>query len=161
MADQLNEEQIAEFKEAFALFDKNGDGSITTKVLLKWFRNWELWWGHWAKTQLRLSSKTWLTRLTPTATGPSISPSSCPWWLGNRQSIQKNERHRYRRIVNRSIQGVRPRRKRPHLRSRAPPRNDQPRREANRRGSRWDDPWSWHRWRWPHQLWRVCPHDDG
>ena len=33
MADQLNEEQIAEFKEAFALFDKNGDGSITTKVL--------------------------------------------------------------------------------------------------------------------------------
>lgn len=34
MADQLNEEQIAEFKEAFALFDKNGDGSITTKVFL-------------------------------------------------------------------------------------------------------------------------------
>ena len=34
MADQLNEEQIAEFKEAFALFDKNGDGSITTKVLI-------------------------------------------------------------------------------------------------------------------------------
>ena len=32
MADQLNEEQIAEFKEAFALFDKNGDGSITTKL---------------------------------------------------------------------------------------------------------------------------------
>lgn len=32
MADQLNEDQIAEFKEAFALFDKNGDGSITTKV---------------------------------------------------------------------------------------------------------------------------------
>jgi Ca2+-binding EF-hand superfamily protein len=34
MADQLNEEQIAEFKEAFALFDKNGDGSITTKVFV-------------------------------------------------------------------------------------------------------------------------------
>ena len=29
----LNEEQIAEFKEAFALFDKDGDGSITTKEL--------------------------------------------------------------------------------------------------------------------------------
>ena len=27
------EEQIAEFKEAFALFDKDGDGSITTKVI--------------------------------------------------------------------------------------------------------------------------------
>ena len=33
MADQLTEEQIAEFKEAFALFDKDGDGSITTKEL--------------------------------------------------------------------------------------------------------------------------------
>lgn len=42
MADQLNEEQIAEFKEAFALFDKNGDGSITTKVPIKPLRNWEL-----------------------------------------------------------------------------------------------------------------------
>ncbi|RUS78962.1 hypothetical protein EGW08_013264, partial [Elysia chlorotica] len=33
MADQLNEEQIAEFKEAFSLFDKDGDGTITTKEL--------------------------------------------------------------------------------------------------------------------------------
>jgi calmodulin len=42
MADQLNEEQIAEFKEAFALFDKNGDGSITTKVSTYLSRNLEL-----------------------------------------------------------------------------------------------------------------------
>lgn len=42
MADQLNEEQIAEFKEAFALFDKNGDGSITTKVPHHTSRNSEL-----------------------------------------------------------------------------------------------------------------------
>ncbi|KYO38833.1 calmodulin-alpha [Alligator mississippiensis] len=33
MGDQLTEEQIAEFKEAFSLFDKDGDGSITTKEL--------------------------------------------------------------------------------------------------------------------------------
>src|SRR6185503_7272259 len=33
MADNLTEEQIAEFKEAFSLFDKDGDGSITTKEL--------------------------------------------------------------------------------------------------------------------------------
>ncbi|KAJ7521170.1 hypothetical protein O6H91_19G041100 [Diphasiastrum complanatum] len=33
MAEYLNEEQIAEFKEAFSLFDKDGDGSITTKEL--------------------------------------------------------------------------------------------------------------------------------
>ena len=33
MADQLTEEQIAEFKEAFSLFDKDGDGTITPKEL--------------------------------------------------------------------------------------------------------------------------------
>nr|ADL29889.1 yellow cameleon Nano65 [synthetic construct] len=33
MHDQLTEEQIAEFKEAFSLFDKDGDGTITTKEL--------------------------------------------------------------------------------------------------------------------------------
>uniref|UniRef100_A0A286XWI9 EF-hand domain-containing protein n=1 Tax=Cavia porcellus TaxID=10141 RepID=A0A286XWI9_CAVPO len=33
MADRLTEEQIAEFKEAFPLFDKDGDGTITTKEL--------------------------------------------------------------------------------------------------------------------------------
>ncbi|XP_013381518.1 calmodulin-like isoform X2 [Lingula anatina] len=33
MAAQLTDEQIAEFKEAFSLFDKNGDGTITTKEL--------------------------------------------------------------------------------------------------------------------------------
>ena len=32
-AEQLSEEQIAEFKEAFSLFDKDGDGTITTKEL--------------------------------------------------------------------------------------------------------------------------------
>ncbi|XP_035162631.1 calmodulin-like protein 3 [Callithrix jacchus] len=33
MADQLTEEQITEFKEAFSLFDKDGDGCITTHEL--------------------------------------------------------------------------------------------------------------------------------
>lgn len=32
-AKSLTEEQIAEFKEAFSLFDKDGDGTITTKEL--------------------------------------------------------------------------------------------------------------------------------
>ena len=31
-SDDLTEEQVAEFKEAFELFDKDGDGTITTKV---------------------------------------------------------------------------------------------------------------------------------
>ncbi|CAK6432845.1 unnamed protein product [Pipistrellus nathusii] len=33
MADQLTEEQLAEFREAFSLFDKDGDGTITTQEL--------------------------------------------------------------------------------------------------------------------------------
>ncbi|CAG9942152.1 unnamed protein product [Clonostachys rosea f. rosea IK726] len=33
MADSLTEEQVSEFKEAFSLFDKDGDGEITTKEL--------------------------------------------------------------------------------------------------------------------------------
>ena len=32
-AEQLTEEQIAEFKEAFSLFDKDGDGTIDAKEL--------------------------------------------------------------------------------------------------------------------------------
>ena len=35
MAESLTEEQIAEFKEAFSLFDKDGDGKITTKVSVR------------------------------------------------------------------------------------------------------------------------------
>lgn len=33
MADNLTQEQIAEFKEAFSLFDKEGNGTVTTKEL--------------------------------------------------------------------------------------------------------------------------------
>jgi len=34
MADQLTEEQIAEFKEAFSLFDKDGDGECNSSAML-------------------------------------------------------------------------------------------------------------------------------
>ena len=41
MAHKLNEEQIAEFKDTFTMFDENGDGVITIVVrLLEIFRNW-------------------------------------------------------------------------------------------------------------------------
>ena len=36
MADQLTEEQIAEFKEAFSLFDKDGDGKLLHKIWTIW-----------------------------------------------------------------------------------------------------------------------------
>ena len=36
MADQLTEEQIAEFKEAFSLFDKDGDGKFGHSPLIFW-----------------------------------------------------------------------------------------------------------------------------
>jgi len=38
-SDQLTEEQVAEFKEAFSLFDKDGDGTVTTKELGTVFRS--------------------------------------------------------------------------------------------------------------------------
>jgi Ca2+-binding EF-hand superfamily protein len=34
MADQLTDDQIAEFKEAFSLFDKDGDGKLNTPLPL-------------------------------------------------------------------------------------------------------------------------------
>ena len=37
--DQLTDEQIAEFREAFLVFDKDGDGTITTKELGTVMRN--------------------------------------------------------------------------------------------------------------------------
>lgn len=32
MAEHLTEEQIAEFKEAFSLFDKDGDGMVSMRI---------------------------------------------------------------------------------------------------------------------------------
>jgi Ca2+-binding EF-hand superfamily protein len=38
MSEQLTEEQIAEFKEAFSLFDKDGDGMLfSLHCFVSWF----------------------------------------------------------------------------------------------------------------------------
>ena len=45
MADQLTEEQIAEFKEAFSLFDKDGDGKFGHSPYII-FTHYQIgWWG--------------------------------------------------------------------------------------------------------------------
>lgn len=44
--ENITEEQIEEFREAFALFDKDGDGSINNKVALDWLRNSKQCWNH-------------------------------------------------------------------------------------------------------------------
>jgi len=51
-AKTLTEEQIAEFKEAFSLFDKDGDGTITTKELGTVMRSLD-------RTLRRLNYKIW------------------------------------------------------------------------------------------------------
>ena len=48
MADQLTEEQIAEFKEAFSLFDKDGDGKFAVGTTL--FCQSEVFFGYEAAT---------------------------------------------------------------------------------------------------------------
>ena len=40
--ENITEEQIEEFREAFALFDKDGDGCINNKVVNSPFRNLKL-----------------------------------------------------------------------------------------------------------------------
>jgi len=42
MADMLTEEQIAEFKEAFSLFDKDGDGKQQLQRKRPWLGHLEL-----------------------------------------------------------------------------------------------------------------------
>ena len=56
MADQLTEEQIAEFKEAFSLFDKDGDGTITTKELGTVMRSLP---AEWLNFKLGMGIPTW------------------------------------------------------------------------------------------------------
>ena len=34
MADQLTDDQISEFKEAFSLFDKDGDGTLPPQIFV-------------------------------------------------------------------------------------------------------------------------------
>ena len=78
-ADQLTEEQIAEFKEAFSLFDKDGDGTITTKELGTVMRSLgqnptEAEVQDMVNARLRLRLRLRSMRM---ATVPSISRSSC------------------------------------------------------------------------------------
>lgn len=60
MADQLTEEQIAEFKEAFSLFDKDGDGEFVSRMDLSLgfgFHAWIRYEGHTYKPRARCAQK--------------------------------------------------------------------------------------------------------
>lgn len=63
MADQLTEEQIAEFKEAFSLFDKDGDGECCRKrhSLAEEFPLWGsvCWWVLYKQWPTRSSHLPW------------------------------------------------------------------------------------------------------
>ena len=94
MADQMNEEQIAEYKLAFALFDKKGDGSIITKVIITPPSNSAPLFDRLAKTPPKPSCRTWSTRSTQTATAmaPLSSQNSYHWFqIYSTRSRKKKE----------------------------------------------------------------------
>lgn len=57
MAEQLTEEQIAEFKEAFSLFDKDGDGIF---LLVFYFYIFQFLFLAFDCHSLKIYSLTWL-----------------------------------------------------------------------------------------------------
>ena len=40
MVDKLGPDEVAAFKDAFDMFDKNSDGTISTKVITAWKHTW-------------------------------------------------------------------------------------------------------------------------
>ena len=53
--EELTDDQVSEFKEAFELFDKDGDGTITTKVSFHY--NWPyVQWGEICYERISLIS---------------------------------------------------------------------------------------------------------
>lgn len=51
--ENITEEQIEEFREAFALFDKDGDGVINNKVRIDVVSNLKQFCGRWDIIQLK------------------------------------------------------------------------------------------------------------
>ena len=62
MADQLTEEQIAEFKEAFSLFDKDGDGEFSWKWNMMMHDEVVVVWGILLAPLARMVVLFWLLR---------------------------------------------------------------------------------------------------
>ncbi len=89
---QLTEEQIAEFKEAFSLFDKDGDGTITTKVLAKLFAHFGF--GKWPLGLLNDSH--WISRryfLISVYMGSTVTPFA---GVGHCHALARPKPHRSR-----------------------------------------------------------------
>merc|ERR1711911_27089 len=118
MADQLTEEQIAEFKEAFSLFDKDGDGTITTKELGTVMRSL-------GQNPTEAELQDMINEVDADGNG-TIDFPEFPDHDG-----EEDEGYRQRGGDQGGLQGVRQGRQRLHQRSRAPPRDDQPGGEAD------------------------------
>ena len=107
MADQLTEEQIAEFKEAFSLFDKDGDGTITTKELGTVMRSLPAEWlnfklGMGIPTWYEQVEKGWTFFLGSTQTVRFFGPE--PHWSGASRYDQRSwcwwqRHHRLPRVL--------------------------------------------------------------
>lgn len=82
--DKLTEEKIAEFKEAFQLFDKDNDNLVNISVRRLLSRNYNCWWGlsiRLPQKQNWLSGSKWSTEMAKESSSFPIFwlswPSSC------------------------------------------------------------------------------------
>ena len=109
--DQLTEEQIAEFKEPFSIFDKDGDGTVTVKKLGTVMRSL-------GQNLTEAESQDTINEVDVDGNGTIDS-------LGILVSDdQEDEGHGYRGGIRTGFQGVRPRRIRFRQCYRVAPRDD-------------------------------------
>merc|ERR1712118_262062 len=113
MADQLTEEQIAEFKEAFSLFDKDGDGTITTKEL-----------GTVMRSLVQNPTEAELQDMINEVDADGNGTIDFPEFLS---LMARKMKHGHGGGAHRGLQGVRPRWQRLNQRRRVAPRDDEPR----------------------------------
>ena len=126
MADTLTDEQIAEFKEAFALFDKDGDGTITTKELGTVMRSL-------GQNPTEAELQDMINEVDADGNGTIDFPEFLNLMARKMKDTDSEEELKEAfKVFDKDGNG--------YLRRGAASRDDQPRREAHRRGGGRDDP---------------------